>query len=175
MQGVSVVRDDGARGTVVAGEEHGQILVQFNDGSRASVPPEALLRQQDGTYRLSSDQMVIPVVAEELTIEKERVERARVHVRKRVETREEVVDAPVTREEVVIEHVAVNKFVEDRAPQEREEDGVQVIPIFEEVLVVEKRLFLREELRISKRRTTTNTPQTVVLRREVVDVERDEV
>jgi stress response protein YsnF len=51
---------------------------------------------------------------------------------------------------------------------------VLVIPLVEELLVVEKRLFVREEIRVSKRRTTTSTPQTIDLRREVVDIEHEE-
>jgi len=47
-----------------------------------------------------------------------------------------------------------------------------IVPLLEEVLVVEKRLMLREEVRISKRRNETHRPQTVTLRKEDVNVER---
>ncbi len=185
MQGVVVFLDDGTRGTVVGAEEPGQVVVEFTNGSRLVVPPQALVAQHDGTYRLSlgpgdrpgsatpSEEVVIPVVAEELVVETRRVAREKVRVHKRVETREEVVDAPVVREEVVVERVAVNRLVDDVVPQVRDEDGVLIIPLTEEVLVVEKRLLVREEVRVSKRRTTTSSPQTVVLRREVVEVERE--
>jgi stress response protein YsnF len=42
----------------------------------------------------------------------------------------------------------------------------------EEILVVTKRLLVREELHITKRQTETHKPQTVRRRREVVHVER---
>jgi uncharacterized protein (TIGR02271 family) len=177
MQGVSVVRDDGSRGTVIAGERPGTVVVQFDDGSRLHVPSETLVAQQDGTYflaRSGAEEMVIPIVEEELTVETYRLARGKVRVNKRIETREEVVDTPVVHEEVVVEHVPVNKFVDDAAPEVRNENGVLIIPLIEEILVVEKRLFVREEVRVSTRRTTTNTPQTVVLRREVVDIERED-
>jgi uncharacterized protein (TIGR02271 family) len=118
--------------------------------------------------------MVIPVVEEELSIETQRVERGRIRVHTRVESREEVVDAAVTREEVVVEHVPVDKIVEGKVPVTRHENGVLIIPLLEEVLVVEKRLILREEVHVFTRSTTTSNPQTVVLRREFVDVEREE-
>lgn len=187
MQGVSVVRDDGMRGAVVAGEKRGQLVVEFTDGSRLVVPPEALVPQRDGTYSLSrgetvprsvaepEEEVVIPVIAEELTVEKQRVARGKVRVNKRVETREEVVDTPVVHEEVVIDRIPINKFVGEVTAEVRDEDGVLIIPLVEEVLVVEKRLLVREEVRVSKRRTTTSTPQTVFLRREVVDIEREEL
>jgi uncharacterized protein (TIGR02271 family) len=118
------------------------------------------------------DELVIRVVAEELSVEKARVARGTVRVHKRVEAREEVVDTSLEHEDVIVERVPVNRAVEGAAPESREEDGVLVIPVLEEVAVVEKRLVLREEVRVSRRRTTTSSPQTVTLRREVVDVER---
>jgi len=186
MQGVLVVRDDGLRGTTLAANEPGQTVVEYSDGSSVVIDTESLILQGDGSYRISprtnskgvadegQEDLTIPVVEEVLAIETARVERGRVRVRKRVETREERVDAQVVHEEVVIEHVPVNRFVEETAPEVREEDGVLVIPLVEEVLVVEKRLLLREEIRVSKRRTTTSNPQTVSLRREVVEIEREE-
>jgi hypothetical protein len=40
MQGASIVRDDGMRGTVVAVEKPGRFVVEFSDGSRLVLPPE---------------------------------------------------------------------------------------------------------------------------------------
>jgi hypothetical protein len=56
----------------------------------------------------------------------------------------------------------------------RYEGDTMVIPIFEEVLVVEKRLVLKEEIRVTRRRTSFRSPQRVTLRREVPTVERIE-
>ena len=174
MHGASVVRDDGTLGKVVSSEANGRVLVEFNDGLRMTVTSDALLPKRDGSYRLSdpsaeTEEIVIPVIAEELNVETDRIQRGRVRVHKRVEPREEVVDSPVTREEVVLEHTPINKFIgTDKSPPVREENGVLIIPVVEEVLVVEKRPFLRGEVRVVKHHTTTSTPQTVVLRREVV-------
>jgi uncharacterized protein (TIGR02271 family) len=158
------------------------------DGSRLVVSEDVLVAQPDGTYHLrahgttldtqgatgtvADESLVIPVVAEEITVEKRRVARGTVRVHTRVETRQEVVDEPLLHEEVVIEHVPVNTLVEGEAPTPHDEDGVFVIPILEEVLVVQKRLLLKEEVRITRRRTTIRKPQQVTLRREVVEVER---
>ena len=54
----------------------------------------------------------------------------------------------------------------------RSEEDTLVIPLLEEVLVVEKRLLLKEEVRITKRRMETHRPQRVTLRREEAVVER---
>ena len=53
----------------------------------------------------------------------------------------------------------------------RSEEDTLIIPVLEEVLVVEKRLLLKEEVRITKREET-HTPQRVTLRREEAAVER---
>ncbi len=118
--------------------------------------------------------LVIPVVAEELTVETSRIARGVVRLHKRVETREETVNAPVVREDLIVERVTVNALVEGAPPEPREEDGVLIVPVLEEVTVVEKRLILREEVRVSRRRSTTTASQAVTLRREVVEVERVE-
>jgi uncharacterized protein (TIGR02271 family) len=188
MKGVSVIRNDSVSGVVI-GEEAGNLVVEFNDGTRAHVLPTELVPQSSGIYRLAtqtastpssqaataeSEEMVIPVVAEEIAVETQRVARGKVRVNKRIETREEVVSVPIVHEEVIVEHVPINKFVDDVVPEMREEDGVLIIPLIEETVVVEKRLLVREEVRVYKRQTTENIPQTVVLRREVVDIERIE-
>ena len=54
----------------------------------------------------------------------------------------------------------------------REEHGTLIVPVLEEVLVVEKRLMLKEEIHIRTHRVETRQPQQVTLRREEVSVER---
>ncbi len=193
QKNATVVREDGTRGRIVdehlSGEPSPRLTLQFDDGARAVVAVTELVEQEDGTYLIPArsiqtssaresvqvtDEHVIPVIAEELEVETRRVVRGKVLVNKRVETHEEVVNIPVTNEEVVVEHVPVNTLVEGKPPEVREENGVLIIPVLEEVVVVEKRLMLREVLRVAKHRTTTSTAETVLLRREVVDVERVE-
>ena len=152
----------------------------FADGSRFVVPEADLDRRPDGSYRLrpgaavaeTDESVIIPLAAEELSVRKRRVVRGVVRARTRVETREEVVDAPLLSERVEVERVPVDRLIEGDPPVVREEDGVLVVPILEEVLVVQKRLRLKEEVRLVKRRVTIRQPQRVTLRREVVDIER---
>jgi stress response protein YsnF len=54
----------------------------------------------------------------------------------------------------------------------RTEGGVTIIPVLEEVLVVEKRLVLKREIRISKRSTSETVKIPVSLRKQRADVER---
>ena len=191
MEAVQVMWDDGQQGTVVQritkAEATPQLVIAFADGSHLVVPEDVLVAQPDGTYHLRLNQsalkesvtalgadepLVIPVVAEELTVEKRQVTRGTVRIHTRVETREEVVDEPLQHEEVTVERVPVNALVDGETPTPHYENEVFVIPILEEVLVVQKRLVLKEEIRVTRRRTTVSRPQQVTLRREVVEIER---
>jgi len=137
-------------------------------------PPDI---QTDETARVSGsmereDEVVIPVIAEDVSVEKTRVARGAVRVRTHVETNQQTVATPLIHEEVVVERVPIDRPVEGAPPEPRDENGTLVIPVLEEVAVVEKRLVLREEVRVTCRRTTTTESRVVTLRREVADVER---
>lgn len=116
----------------------------------------------------------ISLAAETLTVDKKLVTRGRVVVRKRVVTHDAVVDEPLAQEQLEVTRVPVNKLVEAAAAPHTEGDTT-VIPLYEEVLVVEKRLVLIEELHVSKRRSERREPQTVSLRREEAVVERQDL
>jgi len=54
----------------------------------------------------------------------------------------------------------------------REEGDTLIFPVYDEVLVVEKRLVLREEVRLRRSRRAQHEQQRVTLRREDVQIER---
>lgn len=179
MNGVSVIRDDQTKGEVIGTAENGDLIIEFEDNSRIVISSQLLVPQEDDTYLVPFDinsaaEVILPIIEEELTIEKEQIPRGIVRVNKRVETREKEVDATTRHEEVIVERVPINKLVEDTSPRVRKERGVLIIPVVEEVVVIEKRLMLVEEVHISKQRTQKTTPHSVTLRREVIDVEREE-
>lgn len=119
------------------------------------------------------EKIVIPVVQEEVVIGKREVEAGRVRVTKTVREREAVVDEPLFREQVQVERVPVNRVI-DAPVDVRHEGDTLIVPVVKEVLVVEKRLMLVEELHITKVRQAEHQPQSVTLREEVVDVKRVE-
>ena len=114
---------------------------------------------------------VIPVIQEQATIKKRVIETGKVHISKRVREYEELVDIPHIREEVRVEHIPVNQFV-DEAPKVRTEGELTIIPVLEERAVVEKRLFLVEELHVTKERKESHHPQNVKVLKEEVEVQR---
>ena len=114
---------------------------------------------------------VIPVIQERATVKKRVIETGKVHIKKHLREYEEIVDIPHVREEVRVEHVPVNRFVED-APKIRTEGETTIIPVLEERYVVEKRLFLTEELHVTKARKETHHPERVKVLREEIEVKR---
>jgi uncharacterized protein (TIGR02271 family) len=153
------------------------LLLGRSDGSQITLPLSDLSWRGAGTWLLTdavrdARGLVIPVVEERLEVSRERVETGRVRISKSVEAREVVVDDPLKRESVRIEHVPINQVVTGAVPQVREEGDVTVIPILEERVVTHTELVLVEEVRIHRDHSEYNDPQRVTLRKEVVSVER---
>ena len=82
------------------------------------------------------------------------------------------VDEPLQHDEVEITHVPVGQFVTGEAPAARYEGDTYIIPILEEVLVVERRLRIKEEIHVTKVKRENRHTETVFLKAEEVRVER---
>ena len=121
--------------------------------------------------RASNDHTTIPLVEERAVVLKRKKVTGAVRVRTVVREHERVVDEPLAVETVEVERVPVGRWVE-AAPAVRREGDTTVIPVLEEVVVVEKRLRLVEEVRVTRRRTTRRASERVTLRREEAVVER---
>jgi uncharacterized protein (TIGR02271 family) len=119
----------------------------------------------------NAEEMVIPVVDEEVTIQTRQRQSGIVEIRKTVHERTETVDQPLLSEAVEVERVTINRIVEEPVSV-RQEGDTMIIPLLEEVLVVEKRLLLREEVHIKKLRREVHDPQEVLLREERVEIVR---
>ena len=122
----------------------------------------------DGTR---DDEVTIALHAEALEVSRRSVEGATVRVETLVHVRDAVVDEMLAREDVVIERVNIRQIV-DVAPGVREEGDTIIIPVIEEVLVTERRLFLKEEVRIRRVKTTERYREVVALREEEAVVTR---
>lgn len=127
-----------------------------------------LSQQQDLT---AGEELRIPVIREEAVVRTREVESGGVRVHKTVNEREEVIEQPTMHEDVEVERVAIGRVI-DTVPQVREEGDTLIIPVLEEMLVVEKRLVLKEEIRVTKRRTTETEQARVMLSEEQVTIER---
>jgi uncharacterized protein (TIGR02271 family) len=189
-----VVTHDHAQGTIVESLERDAVVgdqyrVRFDNGQEFVIPSSALrYNEADSNYSLdvtldellrgttrpqtptTADEIIIPLEAEQLEVGKEEIVTGVVRVHKVVHEREEVVSQSLNREDVTVERVTVNRLID--APQDiRYEGDVMIVPLVEEVLVVEKRLMLREELHIRKRQSSEQHTEAVVLRSENATIE----
>jgi uncharacterized protein (TIGR02271 family) len=95
---------------------------------------------------VSRDQLEL--LSEMLHVTKERIERGEVRVRKELVTENQIIEVPVTREELVIERYATSG---DRSRLDVARDQKEVrIPLWEEVVRVEKRPVISEVVNVSK-------------------------
>jgi uncharacterized protein (TIGR02271 family) len=114
---------------------------------------------------------VIPVVEEELVARTREVKTGTVRVTKKIEQVRKVVTAPAVRDVLQVRRVPVGRVVES-IPSMREEGDVLVIPVVEEELIIQKRLVLKEEIHIKRRRRRTSISKEVTLDREHAVVEK---
>lgn len=128
-------------------------------------------KQTDESDPVEVTSAVIPIVEEQATVHKRKTLAEGVRVRTVVHEDEEVIDEPLADESVEVERVLLDRWVDGPVPV-RQEGDTTIITLVEEVVVVEKRLRAREEVRITRRHSTRHEPQTVTLRREEAVIER---
>lgn len=117
------------------------------------------------------DVEVIPLIEERLLTDKVRVETGRVRVRTELDERREVVRDRLRHHHVDVERVPRNIEVSE-APAARQEGDITIIPVVEEVLIVQKKLMLVEELHVRRRITEEEIEQPVTVRVQRAVVER---
>ena len=105
----------------------------------------------------------VPLIAEEAAIDKVEVVSDRVRVRTSIEARDVLAEDMLDRGALRVERVAVERQV-DAPPPPRTEGDTTVISLVEERLVVEKRLFVVEEVRVTLDRTREHVAVPVTLR-----------
>ncbi|MES2317145.1 MAG: DUF2382 domain-containing protein [Pseudomonadota bacterium] len=117
---------------------------------------------------------VVPVGQEELQVSTRRVDTGRgVRIHKTVSEQVRHVDQALLRDAVEVRRVAVDKIVPlSEAPATRHEGDILIVPVLEEILVLEKRVRIKEEIHIIRRVQEEPYASTVVLRAEQVSVER---
>ena len=128
-------------------------------------------KREDIFREEGSEEVVIPVVEEEVTAGVKAVKTGSVRVDKHVDKRIRRVHAPLLHEDVEVRHVPMNRVVTE-APRVRRKGDTVIVPIVEEELVVTKRLVLKEEIHLIKRRTKDRFEKDVELNREHAEVHR---
>ena len=135
-----------------------------DDDPVGSVAEERVVLQEDLRVQRSEEELRAGV--------RER-EAGQVNVKKSVRTEREVVRVPKRREEVVIERVPVDGEARETSTSTVTDIGEDevVVQVFEEEVVVSKRVVLKEEIRIRKRVAWDEETVEVDLRKEEVEVD----
>jgi uncharacterized protein (TIGR02271 family) len=119
-----------------------------------------------------TDELRIPIVEETAQVFKRATTTDRVLVRTGAEEHPVTISEQLFRGHVVSRRVPVEQEITETPPI-RTEGEVTIVPIVEERLVVEKRLFLVEELHLTRETVLENVEIPEVLRRTRVEIERD--
>jgi uncharacterized protein (TIGR02271 family) len=112
------------------------------------------------------DTLRLPLAAEELEVQTQPVSLGKIHVHKGVETLEQHLTIPISREEAIVERIAPEDY-DATAPTGPDE---LIIPVVEEKIVFEKRAVVKEYIRIRKRRVQEEQEVRGTVRREFVEV-----
>jgi len=154
--------------TVDAGEDSGEPRSAAGDQIMAFEDKDEQIRLDDNDPR---DHVVIPLYGEEFSVAKQQVTTGRVKVATVTHEREELVRQALENEHVELERVPIGKVIE-KIPEVRTEGDTTIIPVVEEAVVVERKLVLKEEVRIRRVRETQDYQGHVVLRRQEAVVTR---
>ena len=119
----------------------------------------------------TTDSTRLLLLSEEMSVARRRVKGDRVRVSTVTHNIEKVVDEALMHELVEVERVVIGCPI-DTVPPVREEADVTIIPVVEEILFVEKRLFLKEEVRIRRVRIADVHREVVTVREQDVMIER---
>jgi uncharacterized protein (TIGR02271 family) len=127
---------------------------------------------QDTSGKLA-DEVVLPVIQEEVELGRQQVQTGAVRVRKASHDEQVEVPAEVVAERVTTERVPINRVVQSR-PEIRHEGDTVVVPVVQERVVVHTELVLVEEVRITTHREVRDGTRLVSVRREEAIVERQD-
>lgn len=115
----------------------------------------------------------VPVIVEDVRVDTVAQTTGAVRVRIEASERPQRLELEEWVEEVAIERVPCNRPADERQP-ERTEGETLVIPVYEEVVTVQRRLMLKEELHVTRRRRAHPVQAEAVLRQERAVVERQQ-
>ncbi|MGI4746669.1 MAG: DUF2382 domain-containing protein [Janthinobacterium lividum] len=124
-----------------------------------------------GVSTVPADEEILALHSEDLVVGKRLVERFTVRVATVTHSHDRLVEEELTHRRVEIVHVPMGYFV-DAVPPVREEGDLTIMPVVEEVVIVERRLLLKEEVHIRRVRQTEQHVETVAVRRQEAVVTR---
>jgi stress response protein YsnF len=124
-------------------------------------------------FKLEAGDQTVPMHAEEISVSRRQVAGDTVQVSTVTREEERLVDEQLTHERIEVERVPIGRPV-DAAPPVREEGDTTIMSVVEEIVVVERRLILKEEVHIRRVRVSERHRETLMVRKQDAAVTRTE-
>jgi uncharacterized protein (TIGR02271 family) len=116
---------------------------------------------------MATQSPAVPLYSEELSVSRQQITGDTVQVSVITHEGEGIVDEMLNHEH----RVPVGRPV-DAIPPVRQEGETTILPVVEEIIVVERRLILREEVRIKRRHVSERHQEALVLRKQEAVITR---
>ena len=113
----------------------------------------------------------VPIIEETISVDKVAVQTDAVRVHTFVDQREVLIEDVAERGVLKVERISIDRAV-DVAPLPRQEGATTIISLVEERVVVEKRLFVVEEIHVTREQTQERVAIPVTLRTTRATIER---
>jgi uncharacterized protein (TIGR02271 family) len=134
--------------------------------SNPSLSQQQVAREENGD--------TIPVFSEDITVQKKEVVTGKVSIKKTVQEEVQTVSTPVVSDDYEIVRVPVHPTVLMVAPEPvRHEGDTMIIPVVREIMVLEKRFEIIEEIHIRHNKQESISTQQISLKKEHVDIKRE--
>lgn len=158
--------------------------IRLSSGRKLQVPTEQVEEMDRGQWRLLYDleelglekplsmkSTVVPLIEEELEVSKKTVPTGELTVKTSSHEHTHLIEEALLKETVSVDRVAIDREVAGPMPV-REEGDTTIIPLVEEVIVVQRRYVLREEVRIRRIQEEVPVTQEVTFRTQTASIER---
>lgn len=116
-----------------------------------------------------ADEPTILLHAEDITVARRSIAGDTVRVETTTCTRDHHIDEPLSHTRVQVERVPIGRTVA-AVPPVREEGDTTILPVVEEVIVVERRLILKEEVHIRRVQVAERHTETVTTREQTAEI-----
>jgi len=135
-----------------------------------STDPKSIRSEPTAVPSVENEQR-LPLTEEVLHLSKQEISTGKVRVHTVVDTEEKFVRETLEQRSVEVTRIPKNEVLV-AVPTVRTENGVVIVPVFEEVVVVETKLVLREEVHIRTNVSQDTVEFDVPIRKQRAVVER---
>jgi uncharacterized protein (TIGR02271 family) len=135
--------------TGTSGRTYGDYESSHANGWRRALQRQKLGTDERKTLNPMDDEIVIPVVREELKADTQKVKAGTIRVQEKIHEDKETIEQALVTECVDVERIAKNEMVSGPQPIRGDGDAL-IIPVVKEVLRVERGWILTEEVRMTR-------------------------